>query len=101
MSQRPLVFVIGLTVGDLLLWNWSLNSNHDLLALVSGLTVPPLALASLWLIALSLSRLLAHLARQPVRTYRAGHTAPARSTAEREAQNAAQAGRVPSRKIAA
>jgi hypothetical protein len=100
VSQRPLVFVVGLTVGDLLLWNWSLNSNHDLLALVSGLTVPPLALASLWLIALSLGRLLAHLARQPVRNYRAGHT-PVRSTAEREAQAAAQAGRAPSRKIAA
>ena len=45
MSHRPLVFVSGLTVGDYLLWNWSLNSNHDVIALVSGLTLPPLALA--------------------------------------------------------
>ena len=43
MSRRPLVFVSGLTVGDYLLWNWSLNGNHDVLALVSGLTLPPLA----------------------------------------------------------
>ena len=45
MSHRPLVFVSGLTLGDYLLWNWSLNHNHDALALVSGLTLPPLAVA--------------------------------------------------------
>ena len=38
MSHRPLVFLSGLTVGDYLLWNWSLNGNHDVLALISGLT---------------------------------------------------------------
>ena len=52
MSRRPLVLVIGLTVGDYLLWNWSLSGNHDVIALVSGLTLPPLVLASLWLLAL-------------------------------------------------
>ena len=50
MSQRPLVFVSGLTIGDYLLWNWSLNANHAVIALVSGLTLPPLALATLWLL---------------------------------------------------
>jgi len=34
VSARPLVFVSGLTVGDYLLWNWSLSGNHDVLALV-------------------------------------------------------------------
>ena len=63
MSHRPLVFVSGLTFGDYLLWNWSLNGNHDVLALVSGLTLPPLAVACLWLLALSLARLLARTAR--------------------------------------
>jgi hypothetical protein len=57
VSHRPLVLVSGLTVGDYLLWNWSLNSNHDVLALVSGLTLPPLAVACLWLIALAVGRL--------------------------------------------
>jgi hypothetical protein len=57
VSHRPLVLVFGLTVGDYLLWNWSLNSNHDVLALISGLTLPPLAVACLWLIALAVSRL--------------------------------------------
>ena len=41
----------GSPLGDYLLWNWSLNGNHDVLALVSGLTLPPLALACLWLLA--------------------------------------------------
>jgi predicted lipid-binding transport protein (Tim44 family) len=58
VSYRPLAFVSGLTLGDYLLWNWSLNANHDVLALVSGLTLPPLALACAWMVALTLIRLL-------------------------------------------
>ncbi len=63
MSPRPLVFVSGLTIGDYFLWNWSLNSNHDVLALVSGLTLPPLAVAALWMLVLTLMRLMGHVAR--------------------------------------
>jgi hypothetical protein len=65
VPNRPLVFVCGLTFGDYLLWNWSLNSNHDVLALVSGLTLPPLAVVCVWLLALSLARLVARSARRP------------------------------------
>jgi hypothetical protein len=69
------VFVIGLTVGDYLLWNWSLNGNHDVLALVSGLTLPPLAVACLWLLAMSVARMLARSARIPaLRAMRGGRT---------------------------
>ncbi len=64
MSHRPLVFVSGLTLGDYLLWNWSLGANHNVIALVSGLTLPPLALVTLWMLALSVGRLLAHFARR-------------------------------------
>ncbi len=64
MSHRPLVLVFGLTVGDYLLWNWSLSAGHDVLALVSGLTLPPLAVAFLWLLALSGARLLARVTRR-------------------------------------
>lgn len=67
MSHRPLVFFSGLTVADSLLWNWSLNSNHDVLALVSGLTLPPLAVASVWLLSLTVARMLARLATRPTR----------------------------------
>jgi hypothetical protein len=55
--------VSGLTIGDYLLWNWSLNGNHDVLALVSGLTLPPLAIVVLWLLALTVARLLARTSR--------------------------------------
>jgi hypothetical protein len=60
VSHRPLALVSVFAVGDYLLWNWSLNGNHDVLALVSGLTLPPLAIACIWLFALSAMRLLAH-----------------------------------------
>jgi hypothetical protein len=59
-----LAIVSGLTIGDYLLWNWSLNGSHDVLALVSGLTLPPLAAAFVWLIALTGARLLARTTRR-------------------------------------
>jgi hypothetical protein len=64
VSYRPLAFVSGLTLGDYLLWNWSLNANHDVLALVSGLTLPPLLLACAWLLAVSLIRLVGGSSRR-------------------------------------
>jgi hypothetical protein len=63
VSHRPLAIVSGLTIGDYLLWNWSLNGNHDVLALVSGLTLPPLAIACAWLLALTVARLVARGSR--------------------------------------
>jgi hypothetical protein len=67
VSHRPLVFVSGLTVGDYLLWSWASNGNHAVLALVSGLTLPPLAAACVGLLALSLARVIASAARRPTR----------------------------------
>jgi hypothetical protein len=63
VSHRPLVFLSGLTLGDYLLWNWSLNNNHDALALASGVTLPPLVVASVWLLALSVMRVIARSRR--------------------------------------
>jgi len=63
VSHRPLATVCGLTIGDYLLWNWSLNANHAVLALVSGLTLPPLAIAFVWLLVLTLARLVADVSR--------------------------------------
>jgi hypothetical protein len=63
VSYRPLAFVSGLTLGDYLLWNWSLNANHDVLALVSGLTLPALALAFAWILAVTVIRLIGRSAR--------------------------------------
>jgi hypothetical protein len=55
--------VSGLTLGDYLLWNWSLGRSHDVLALVSGLTLPPLAVVFVSLIVLVVARLIAGSAR--------------------------------------
>ena len=55
----------GLTVGDYLLWNWSLGGNHVALALVSGLSLLPLAGACLLLAVLTLTQALARLTRRP------------------------------------
>jgi hypothetical protein len=64
VSYRPLAFVLGLNLGDYLLWNWSLNANHDVLALVSGLTLPPLAIACAWMLAVTLIRQIGSSARR-------------------------------------
>jgi hypothetical protein len=114
VSHRPLVFFSGLTVADSLLWNWSLNSNHDVLALVSGLTLPPLAVASVWLLSLTLARLIAHVARRPSRhtarravavggrrTHRRRQPAAGAGSPLEEPAAAATASGAPSRKLAA
>ncbi len=92
MSRRSLVFVTALTVGDYLLWNWSLNGNHDVLALVSGLTLPPLAVVCVWLLALSVARLLARSASAS-RSARRGTGASAGAGQTRRARRASGAGR--------
>ena len=85
MSQRPLVLVSGLTVGDYLLWNWSLNANHAAIALISGLTLPPLALAALWLMALAVARLLARAAARRAARGEPGAGMPTARTTRRSA----------------
>jgi hypothetical protein len=85
VSYRPLAFVSGLTLGDYLLWNWSLNANHDVLALVSGLTLPPIALALVGMLAVNLMRLIGTSTRRSAR----GATITASSAAgEQDARGA-------------
>jgi hypothetical protein len=88
--HRPLVLVSGLTLGDYLLWNWSLNSNHDVLALIAGLTLPPLAIACLWLLAVTVARL---IARYPRRS--AGHDRRTGAGSARSAEPAAREAAAP------
>jgi hypothetical protein len=63
VSHRPLAILSGLTLGDYLLWNWSLSANRGVLALVAGLSLPPLALACLWGLAVAGGRLLVRSVR--------------------------------------
>jgi hypothetical protein len=104
VPRRPSVFVLALTVGDYLLWNWSLSANHEALALISGLTLPPLALVSLWIIAVNAMRLVAAFAARR-RAVRASRAALARERTARTApagdQAAAARAREESTRIAA
>jgi hypothetical protein len=67
--------VCGLTLGDYLLWNWSLGGGDDILAIISGVSLLPLLLASAWLLAVSIARVLARSTR--------GHMGLARRTTPR------------------
>lgn len=103
--------MLGLTVGDYLLWNWSLSANHDVVALISGLTLPPLALLSIWLLAITAAELLGVLTRRrraaradSGRTARRFRSRPAHSRAaakDAPAAVRAAAAEAASRKIAA
>ena len=63
MSNRTLPSISALTFADYLLWHWSLSHGGGAPALISGLTLPPLALALGALLALGIARLLARGAR--------------------------------------
>ena len=65
MSRVTLVTVPAVTLGDLLLWHWALAGSHDVFALVSGLTLPPLLIATAWLLVITFVRVLARGARRP------------------------------------
>jgi hypothetical protein len=73
-----MALVCGLTLGDYLLWNWSLTNNHDVPALVSGLTLPPLAAACVWLMAVSIARVLSRSTRRAPAAAAAARAARAR-----------------------
>ncbi len=75
----------GLTLGDYLLWNWALSAGHDVLALVSGLTLPALAIASMWLLAINLAGLIARSTRSSRNA--AAERARARDVRDRRARH--------------
>ena len=64
MSHRALALVSALTAGDFLLWNWSLSGGRVVLALVSGLTLPPLAAACVLSLAINAARLASRFTRR-------------------------------------
>ena len=81
-----------LAAGDYLLWNWSLQGGHDVPALISGLTLTPLAIALIWLLALNAVRLLGWITqRRRAGTARRGATVA--EGARKDLRGGAQASR--------
>jgi hypothetical protein len=60
---RALVFLLALTAGDYMLWGWSIANGHDVVSLVAGLTLLPLAAVGLGQLVLAGGRLLGMLLR--------------------------------------
>jgi len=88
-----------------------LSGNHDVLALVSGLTLPPLVVLCLWLLTLSLARVIAGVARRPATRLARSRTSKQRegrtrtsvaaSGGSRSSADAAGSAETPTRKLAA
>jgi hypothetical protein len=89
---RPLAVVVLLALGDYMLWNWSLSTNHDVFALVSGLSLIPLLIALAWLLVVTAARLLARIARSRVGVQTDQRIRRAGSPARRPARTSASAG---------
>jgi hypothetical protein len=65
---RALATLLVLTASDYLLWDWSIAGGHDVVALVAGLTLLPLAAVSLAQLVLAAGRLLGLLLGASSRT---------------------------------
>ncbi|HEV3094830.1 MAG TPA: hypothetical protein VGY30_09990 [Solirubrobacteraceae bacterium] len=57
MRLRALPLLLALTAADYALWDWSIANGHDIVSLVSGLTLLPLAAATLAMLAIGAARL--------------------------------------------
>jgi hypothetical protein len=62
---RPLAIVLALVAIDYAVWNWSLAGSRDVAGMVSGLTLPPLLVALLVLLAVNVMRVLGSATRRP------------------------------------
>ncbi len=78
MRPRALLFLLALTVGDYLLWQWSIAGGHDVVSLLAGCTLVPLAAVSTYRLVLAGTGLLSWTARRTRARSRA--TAPAKRT---------------------
>jgi hypothetical protein len=86
---RALVFLLVLTAGDYLLWDWSIADGHDVVSLVAGLTLLPLAAVSLGGLVLSGARLLGLLLGRSSTSTRAGRASREANASEQSRQASA------------
>jgi hypothetical protein len=85
---RALAFLLSLTVGDYLLWQWSIAGGHDILSLLAGCTLVPLAAVSVWRLVLTGAGLLSRAVGRSTATTsaaRASHDAETTPQAPRRA----------------
>lgn len=76
VRTRTLAVLLPLTVGDYLLWKWSVAGSHDVIALASGMTLLPLAALSVGRLGVSVLGAVAHTLRGSPRMSRRMRTAP-------------------------
>jgi hypothetical protein len=79
VSNRSLTLVVALTGADFLLWNLALGANNAALAVVAGLTLPPLVAACVLALVLGAARLLSRVrtpAISPISRRSAGRRRP-------------------------
>lgn len=65
MRLRALPLLLALTAADYALWDWAIADGHDILSLVSGLTLLPLAAATLAMLGVGAARLLSFALERP------------------------------------
>jgi len=81
---RALVPLLVLTGLDYALWNWSIADGHDIVSLIAGLTLLPLAAITLGGLALTCARLFGLLlgrSNPRARPHNRAHVAPTAETA--------------------
>jgi hypothetical protein len=87
---RALVPLLVLTAIDYALWDWSIAGGHDIVSLVAGLTLLPLAAVSLGGLVLAGARMLGLLLGRPA-GMRGGRAAGSRGTGATEHEPTASA----------
>lgn len=63
MRLRALPPLLAVVAADYALWDWSIASGHDVVSLVAGLTLLPMAAIALGMLAVATARLLRFLLR--------------------------------------
>ncbi len=79
MRLRVLPLLLAVVAADYALWDWSIASGHDIVSLVAGLTLLPMATIALGMVAVAGARLLRFLLGGA-----AGRTPAAHASAETE-----------------
>ena len=90
VRYRALALPLALTGGDYVLWNWSLASGHDIVALIAGVTLLPLVALSGGLVGVAALSLVARLARRSSTMARSMRVSPKTKTKPATADRAPQ-----------